>query len=500
MKRSLIALTLCATALAPQAASACLYTQPPEPVGAASQSFFTGKMAAAAFTVDIAVAGETRTAFGSDPDWRSPVTTFHVIERVKGNSPDRFSLFVGASGPDHRDIEAQHWVDEQGRVTPYPFPLEQVPQADGNYSMTSCHPGWLAVREGETYVVFRNADGRLLGRFALYEDLFTAAFPLVQAGLGTREGWLAWSGPLQAEPPAAPSLSELAANRMVVRFHNPLSERDARRWLRDTGLAPFAVRLVNGELIDETRVPVGFADSGLIERALSDAHDAAASDALAILAAKIQADITTETLDNDALIRRHVWLVAQAASRFRNNTSEPLITELEVTGTSASMAQLRNNPRGVDVIDGPLVNGTLYTSQTVLPGDPAQSDAYWYETSASLIARLAAVAEGTAIPAPVKKPTEPEPDPFAYGDCIRFGREEAARLADLPEQGRLGAMRLFAKEGAAICAVKDGVLGCNLAPDSSARVSWAGWEGGFKISPRGARLTFDGQGLQCPGG
>lgn len=497
MRKALLPLLFAGLAILPQAAQACLYTQAPEPVGSASQSFFTRKMAEAATTVDIAVAGETRAAFGSDPRWRTPATTFYVVDRIKGNSPDRFALFVGTSGPDHRDVEAQHWVDENGRVTPYPYPVEQEPVVGGIRSMTSCHPGFLSVREGEAYLVFRDGQGRLLGQFALYGDLTTAAFPLVPARLGTREGWLAWLGPLRSGAPAPQQT--LSPDRMAVRFPRPITAQQAERWLRATGLAPFVIRVSDESVTDETRVPVGFADTALVERAVADARANDGSKALAILAARMQAGITAELLENDSLIRRHVWLLAEAAARYRDAGAEPLIAAMEVTGPAAALSRLRNNPHGAEVIDGTLANGVLGIGLPLADDEQAQADASWNEATASLLARLAAVAGTRPLPAAVMKPPQPEPDPFAWSDCIRFGREEAAALADLPERGRLGELRVFGFEDAAVCSADSGVLSCDLAPNTSVRVSWAGWEGGFRISPNGARLTFDADVLQCTG-
>ena len=497
MKKALLALLVAGTAGLPRAAQACLYTQAPEAVGPASQAFFTQKMAEAATTVDIAVAGETRAAFGSDLSWRTPATTFYVIDRIKGFSPDRFTLFVGASGPEHRDIEAQHWVDKNGRVTPYPYPVEQEPVVGGIRSMTSCHPGFLSIREGEAYLVFRDAQGRLLGQFALYGDLTTAAFPLVRAGLGTREGWLAWAGPLQFDAPSRQQ--SLPPDRATVRFPRPLSAKEAQRWLRGTELRPFAVSVASGPVTDETRVPIGFAETALIERAVADARVNEALKALAILAARMRADITAEALENDALIRRHVWLVAEAASRARNSQAQPLIAAMEVTGSAVALTRLRNHPRGAEVIGGPLPSGALSVEQPGERAEQAQADAYWNETTASLLARLAAVADAQPMPAAVMKPPQPEPDPFALSDCIRFGREEAAELARLPERGRLGELTVFGMEAETVCSADSGLLSCDLAPNTSVRISWAGYEGGFRISPKGARLTFDGNGLQCNG-
>lgn len=69
MKRlAMLAAPLALLAAAP--AGACLYTSAPEPVGAASAPFFAGHMREAATFVDLAVAEETRPAFGGDPAWR----------------------------------------------------------------------------------------------------------------------------------------------------------------------------------------------------------------------------------------------------------------------------------------------------------------------------------------------------------------------------------------------------------------------------------------------
>jgi hypothetical protein len=498
MMRRILPLLLVGGLAIPQAAHACHYTQVPEAVGPASQGFFTQRMAAAATTVDVALAGTTRPAFGSDARWRIPATTFHVIDRIKGHSPDRYTLFVGASGADDRDVEAQHWVDANGRVTPFPYPVENEPMSGTTRSMTSCHPGFLAVRKGEAYLVFRDADGRLLGQFALYDDLMTAAFPLVRAGLGTREGWLAWAGPPQSERSSNGSV--VATNRATVRFGRPISARAAEGWLRRAGLVPFAVRVAAGPVLDEARVPSILATAGLVDRALNDARSNDASDALATLAARMQQGITAETLDNDALIRSHVWLVAEAAGRLRIEPDEPLVVSMDVTGPAAALARLRIDPQGVEVIDGLLVNRGLHIGISADDTAQAQADAYRRETAASLLARLAAVARGRPLPDPVMKPPEPEPDPFAFGDCIRFGREEAAALAHLPEREHLDELAVFAHPEAATCTVNGGELACDLAPNTSVRISWAGWEGGFRISSRGARLTFDGSALQCPGG
>src|SRR5688572_32698415 len=76
-------------------AQACSYSQAPEPVGHASAEFFSARMAPAASFVDVAVAESSAPAFGAAKGWPVRATTFRVIYRLKGQSPDRFSLYVG---------------------------------------------------------------------------------------------------------------------------------------------------------------------------------------------------------------------------------------------------------------------------------------------------------------------------------------------------------------------------------------------------------------------
>ncbi|UVI39959.1 hypothetical protein [Qipengyuania spongiae] len=453
-------------------------------------------MMEAAATVDIAVAGETRTAFGSG-SWRLPATTFHVIERLKGSSPDRFTLFVGASGVDDPQLRAMHWVDEKGRITPFPYPVEAEYVFAATRTLTSCHPGFLAVREGEAYLIFRDADGRLLSRFPLYDDLTAAAFPLVRAGLGTREGWAVSMMPFEPTE-GGWTVYPTPADRVWVRFPRPLRPSEAASWLEANDLSPFAVRITTGALLDETRVPLEAASRDLLDRAIADARANLAQNPFKALAQTMRAALDLETLERDFLSRRHAWLVAEAGARFAHGAGEPRIAVMAATGSAAAIARLRADPGEADVAAGPLQNGTLYAG--ISGSTDPQADAYGRETAASLLTRLAAVAEGWPVPVSVDRPPEPESDPFAYGDCIRFGREEAAKLADLPERGRLGELTVFGSPDAATCVARGSTLGCNLAPSSSVRVSWAGWEGGFRIGPRGARLTFDGESLQCPGG
>ena len=476
---------------APSVTSACQYTGPFEEAGAASQQYFAQRQAAAAATVDIAVAGETRRAFGGDPRWGTPATTFHVIERLKGSSPDRYTLFVGNEPANGRGPEFT--VDEKGRLSPMPYAEEyDVGQFGPTRTLSSCHPGYYTVREGEAYLIFRDAAGRLLHRVELYEGFTTSTFALMPAGLASREGWANFRG-LGASEAAAPPL-EVSPTTTTLRFRAGTTAAQAKAFLRQRNLSPFAVRIATGSFVDETRVPVTAGAAGLIDRAMNDARTNRDDDGLATVAAQVLTQWDADILEQDGLLRMRAWQLLAAADRRPAPDAPIAIREVEVTGTAAAIAALRNSPGTVEVIDGPIVNGVWWIG---LPDTGAAGEAYWRETTESLLARLRALAAGETLPAPVERVPEPEPDPFSYMDCIRFGREEALALAGLPQAGQFGEATVFGDPEAVLCKASRSGLTCDVAPNRKVRVSWAGWEGGFTVSPRGARLSFDGEGLQC---
>lgn len=477
----------------PSLASACQYIGPFEQAGTASQQFFAQRQAQQAATVDIAVAGETRRAFGSDPRWGIPATTFHVIERIKGTAPDRYTLFVGNEPTNGRG--PQFTVDDKGRLSPKPYAEEyDAGQFGPTRTITSCHPGYYTVREGEAYLIFRDAAGRLLHRVELYEGFTRSTFALMPAGLASREGWANSYG-LGPGEAGAPTL-EISPTTTTLRFRAGTTARQASAFLRQRRLAPFAVRTVTGSFVEETRVPVAVAAAGLIDRAMDDARANRDDDGLAKVAAQVLTQWDADTLEQDSLLRLRAWQLLAATQRRPAKDAPITIREVEVTGSATAIAALRKKPGAVEVIDAPAGSGAWWVAP---PDQQAAGEASWRETTDSLLARLRSLAAGDPLPAPVKRlpEPEPEPDPFSYMDCIRFGREEALALADLPKAGQFGEATVFGDPEEVSCKESGSGLNCDVAPDRKVRVSWAGWEGGFAVSPKGARLSFDGEGLQC---
>jgi hypothetical protein len=121
----------------------------------------------------------------------SSAITFRVLRRLKGNSPERFLLFgrgISPVDPATRPAELGHWVDEAGRVEPVANVREAPPQ--GRTMSTSCDPPDLQPALGRTYLVFREADGRLLGQLAFHRDSRpTEAFPIADVGLFAVSSW-----------------------------------------------------------------------------------------------------------------------------------------------------------------------------------------------------------------------------------------------------------------------------------------------------------------------
>ena len=77
---------------------------------------------------------------------------------------------------------------------------------------------------------------------------------------------------------------------------------------------------------------------------------------------------------------------------------------------------------------------------------------------------------------------------------------ELHHLVGMAAAGRLDDLQVFGDPDEAQCTTAGGTLNCTLAPSTSVRVLWGGWEGGFRVNPRGVTLTANGDGLQCGGG
>ncbi len=202
------------------------------------------------------------------------VLTLRSIAHLKGNGPDRFSLFGGGltlSSEAERVFEAplQHFTGEDGRVTPFPYNEERqgrlFPQAatvpPPPVSMTSCSPNAIAGQSGRFYVVMRGADGRLLGDFSLHDGTRARAFAFVPVTLGRDDYWLravnmAAYGAAATEGPAVPYLRGSA---------DPARIEAA---LRRAGVTAITAFVASGDWIDEIRPADHEARSSWLARAV----------------------------------------------------------------------------------------------------------------------------------------------------------------------------------------------------------------------------------------
>jgi hypothetical protein len=256
-------------------ASACVYTQAPEPVGDPSAAFIGRKMSEAAAFVDLAVAESAVEA--RDPAGRpvgAKAITFRVLSRIKGASAERFLLFgraFGAVDPAAQADSLGHWLDDAGRVVPF----ENVREAPLSrlQAISSCDPPQLAARPGRIYLVFRGADGRLLGPARFHADgAPVRGFPFADVGLPADSAWarqvmmLAVGAEPSSVPPASAPAS--ASERRAV-FRTPLSAAAARALLERAAVVPAAVTVVRGGATGEYRPGTGQAGPGLLDAALA---------------------------------------------------------------------------------------------------------------------------------------------------------------------------------------------------------------------------------------
>lgn len=225
-------------------------------------------MVDAAAYVDLAVperAQPMRTPDGRPLPAQS--VTFRVIERLKGASPDRFILFAGSLKPAGTKVEPVpllHWVDEAtGGIYPHATPWEAP--ATEQFGMTSCDPGFIEPVSGRTYLIFRDADGGLLGPIAFHSGQRSArGYAFTEQAQAYEGEWARTvqrhSGRSATGVPATardvlPPAFEADATRASASFRRLLTEDEALNLLRATGVRPYAVHMYVQDRSGEHRVP-----------------------------------------------------------------------------------------------------------------------------------------------------------------------------------------------------------------------------------------------------
>lgn len=490
----LLTAVLAVTALLPGVpAYACSYSQAPEPVGHASAEFFAARMAPEATFVDVAVAESTRRVPGPAAPWTVDATTFRIVYRLKGQSPDRFSLYAGELPAGEAIPEARHFVDEAGRVSPYPYPHEGRPGQP--LVPNSCSPGALLVRPSQAYLIFREADGRLLDRVPLHEGREDRLFPIMPVALDENIGWLQ-AGLVATVPERTPRQKLPANNLAAVRFDPGLTQTEAVQWAQRAGVGPVAVFIGRGKLVEEHRVPIEHAAYGLVSQAFSNGDRSTRRQHLAALAKQFL-DKSDESLSLDLSLQLRARLLIESAA------SEPVadvparVVAMQVTGAPEAVARLKSAPRIAETAPGFMLRGRAAAPPLVrgaAPAFPYQMDGT-RETAQSLRRRLQALLEGRPVPAAELVPPEPPVDPFSYTGCIRIGEAEAVALQH-PLFANFMNSSLYAPPNTDCTRTTD-ALTCRLPANTAVRLDFGGRIGGFRVGSEPARFEVRRDTIMC---
>ena len=397
MIRKAIAATALGFLAWPAAASACQYPYEAEPIGWPTADFFGKGIVAAASTVDLVIAERSRIVPLSPTGAHPQATTFRVLQRMKGGSPDRFTLFTAVQSPGAKLPEPRHMVGDDGRVLAFPWPTEAP---TGDLVVTnSCSPGFISAVPGQLYIVARDAGGRLLGSTAAATAGAGSVFSFVPASLPRFDPWydgmfLASAvererlGVRAAEHPAPPSESVA-----TLRFTGPQSAPAVAALLRRIGATPFAVHVAAGPFIDETRMPVEHASAALPGQAVEQARaNLGASANLRTTAREALKRYEPYYFDNDGWVVLWTRALLAAEDRLRQARSSGVqgIVSVEVTGDAAAWRNAGREAAIAEVLTGTVIQGRplapLVRSKAVEPTSWEMSK------GAELLARLRAIA------------------------------------------------------------------------------------------------------------
>ena len=359
-------------------AAACQWPYEPEPIGWPTADYFSKGIVAAASTVDLVIAERSRTVPLSPMGAHPQATTFRVLQRMKGGSPDRFTLFTTAPAPGSEQLQPRHMVSDDGRVRAFPWPTEAPP---GDVVVTnSCSPGFISASPGQLYIVARDGTGRLLKAAASPPGGGESVFSFVPATLPRFDPWydglfLASAvererpGPRAEQPPALPS--DAVA---TLRFDRPQSAAAVAALLKRIGATPFAVHVAAGDFIDETRMPREQASAALPGDAVAQARaNLAASADLGATAREALKRYDPYHFDNDGWVVLWAQALLAAEDRLRQARAAGVqgIVSVEVSGNAAAWGNARREPTVAEVLAGAVVQGRevapLIASKAVAP-------------------------------------------------------------------------------------------------------------------------------------
>ncbi|GAA4715678.1 hypothetical protein H9L13_05650 [Sphingomonas lutea] len=343
-------------------AMACQYEFAPEPVGGPSAQFLARKMGAAATFIDLAMAegaADVRGPDGKVSPWAKAIS-FRVIDRWKGQSSDRFILFGGLDGSNGPGWSLSHWVDDKGRIEPW----ESVREASAlpPAGMTSCDPPALMAKAGQTYVVLREADGRLLGAVEFHAGAHARRGTAIAAApLWPNDDWARQLSYLR-EPPrtsAIPADAPVAPRHAFVRFRRALDATAVSRLLGQAKAIPFSATLVRNGVSADYRLGSDIAYDGLITDAARWAGARTTNPAL------LKAHVATllDTIAVRDLANDSAWMTyARAILALLDAPAEaglPRFTTVGIVGDDAIWRRLAVLPEVAEVTPARLVRGRI---------------------------------------------------------------------------------------------------------------------------------------------
>ena len=387
-----------ALAAAAQPALACQYEFAPEPVGGPSAKFIGRKMGEAATFVDVAMAEGASDI--RQPDGKPAVSkalSFRVLDRWKGNSPDRFILFgwVPPKPSDGPAWSMTHWVDEQGRVEPFESIREStVAMPPG---MTSCDPPALAVTPGRIYIVYREADGRLLGAVDYHQgNSARRGTSIVESRLWPDNDWareLNIGAAYHGRKTALPQAVDPA--RAIVRFRQPIAAARASELLRRAGAQSYAVTMVRDGVRSEYRLDAGQAWPGIVADAAAWAGAARTDPAMIRAQAAALVDAyAVRDLSNDAA-KHQMAQKLMALGAADAETGPALVEWVAVVGNEGVRRALAALPEVAEVAAPARIRGRVASGP--VPVEAVPSGAWRQEDGPLLYRRLAKFA-GRGLP------------------------------------------------------------------------------------------------------